>query len=74
MKETLEQAKVKYSGEWIAFLVHEEKEEIEKVKGEVIEHHLDRRELHKKLRQRDVKNVYITFAGPLIKPGYSVMF
>jgi hypothetical protein len=74
MKETLEEAKEKYSGEWIAFLVTEEKEEIEKMEGEVIEHHVDRRELHKKLRQRDVKNAYITFAGPLIKPGYSVMF
>jgi hypothetical protein len=74
MKETLEQVKRKYSGEWIAFLVHKEKEEIEKIEGEVIEHNLDRRELHKRLRERGVKNAYITFAGPLIKPGYSVMF
>ena len=61
MKETLEQAKARYSGEWIAFLVHEEKEEIEKMEGEVIEHHIDRRELHKKLRQRNVKNAHTTF-------------
>ena len=74
MKETLEQAKTKYSGEWIAFLVYEEKEEIEKIEGEVIEHHKDRRKLHERLRQRNVKNAYVTFAGPLIKPGYSVMF
>lgn len=74
MKETLEEAKKKFSGEWIAFLVHEEKEELEKMEGEVIEHHRDRRELHKKLRERNVRNAYITFAGPLIKPGYSVMF
>ena len=74
MKETLEQAKTKYSGEWIAFLVYEEKEVIEKIEGEVIEHHKDRRKLHERLRQRNVKNAYVTFAGPLIKPGYSVMF
>ena len=74
MKETLEQAKTKYSGEWIAFLVYEEKEEIEMLEGEVIEHHKDRRKLHERLRQRNVKNAYVTFAGPLIKPGYSVMF
>ena len=64
----------KYAGEWIAFVVKEEKDEIEKLEGEVIEHHKDRRELHKRLRERNIKNAYITFAGPLIKPGYSVMF
>jgi len=74
MKQTLEQAKKKYAGEWIAFIVKEEKDEIEKLEGEVIEHHKDRRELHKRLRERNIKNAYITFAGPLIKPGYSVMF
>ncbi len=74
MKQTLEQAKKKYAGEWIAFVVKEEKDEIEKLEGEVIEHHKDRRELHKRLRERNIKNAYITFAGPLIKPGYSVMF
>ena len=74
MKQTLEQAKKKYAGECIAFVVKEEKDEIEKLEGEVIEHHKDRRELHKRLRERNIKNAYITFAGPLIKPGYSVMF
>ena len=74
MKQTLEQAKKKYAGEWIAFIVKEEKDEVEKLEGEVIEHHKDRRELHKRLRERNIKNAYITFAGPLIKPGYSVMF
>jgi hypothetical protein len=74
MKGTLEQAKTKYSGEWIAFLVHKEKEELDKIEGEVIEHHRDRRKLHERLRQKNVRNAYVTFAGPLIKPGYSVMF
>ena len=31
MKQTLEQAKKKYAGEWIAFVVKEEKNEIEKL-------------------------------------------
>ncbi len=74
MNQTLEQAKKDYSEEWIAFIVKEEKEDVEKLEGEVIEHHKNRRELHKRLRERNVKNVYVTFAGPLIKPGYSVMF
>ena len=74
MKQTLEQAKKDYSEEWIAFVVKEEEEDIEKLEGEVIEHHKNRRELHRKLRDRNIKNAYVTFAGPLIRPGYSVMF
>ena len=31
MKQTLEQAKKKYAGEWIAFVVKEEKDEIERL-------------------------------------------
>ena len=74
MKQTLEQAKTTYSEEWIAFVVREEKDDIEKLEGEVIEHHKNRRELHRRLRERNIKNAYVTFAGPLIRPGYSVMF
>jgi len=74
MKQTLEQAKKSYSGEWIAFIVKEEKEAVDKLEGEVIEHDISRRELHKRLRERNIEKAYVTFAGPLIKPGYSVMF
>ena len=74
MRQTLEQAKKTYSEEWIAFIVKEEKEDTEKLEGEVIEHHKNRRELHRRLRERNIKNAYVTFAGPLIRPGYSVMF
>ncbi len=74
MNQTLEKAKKNYSEEWIAFIVKEEKEDIEKLEGEVIEHHKNRRELHRRLRERNIKNAYVTFAGPLIRPGYSVMF
>jgi len=74
MKQTLEQAKKSYSGEWIAFIVKKEKEAVDKLEGEVIEHDISRRELHRRLRERNIKKAYVTFAGPLIKPGYSVMF
>jgi len=71
---TLKEAKKLYSQEWIAFHVEEEKEDIEEDRGKVLDHHIDRRELHRRLRERGVKEVYITFAGPLIRPGYEVMF
>lgn len=74
MQQTLEQAKQQYAGEWIAFLVQEESDDVSKIKGEVIAHARDRRDLHKELRERGVNNVYVTYAGPLIKPGYATMF
>jgi len=71
---TLKEAKKRYSREWIAFHVEEEKEEIEQAREKVLDHHINRRELHRRLRERGVKEVYITFAGPPIRPGYEVMF
>lgn len=71
---TLKEAKGLYPQEWIAFHVEKEGEEIEEARGKVLDHHIDRRELHRRLRERGVKEVYITFAGPLIRPGYEVMF
>lgn len=71
---TLKEAKKLYSQEWIAFHVEEEKEDIEEARGKVLDHHIDRRELHRRLREWGVKEVYVTFAGPLIRPGYEVMF
>ena len=74
MAITLKDAKQLYSQEWIAFYVEEEGEEVDEVRGQVLDHHRDRREIHRRLRERGVKEVYITFAGPLIRPGYEVMF
>ena len=74
MAITLKEAKQIYPQEWIAFHVEEEKQDVDEVRGEVLDHHQDRREIHRRLRERGVKEAYITFAGPLIRPGYEVMF
>ena len=74
MLQTLRDAKENYAGEWIAFIVKKEKDEIDQLEGKVIEHDKDRRKLHRRLRERNIENAYVTFAGPLIRPGYSVMF
>lgn len=74
MAITLKDAKRKYPQEWIAFVVEEEKEDVDETRGRVLYHHPDRREIHRRLREQGVKDAYITFAGPLIRPGYEVMF
>jgi|GEM_PF-993741 hypothetical protein len=71
-KVSLEQAKRQYAGQWLAFLVSEETPTGE-VLGHVIAHDPDRRELHRKLREKKVERAYITFAGPVVKPGYAVI-
>lgn len=58
----IKQLKKKYKGEWIALK-----------NGKVVAHDFDRRELHKKVRAKRLKGVYITFAGPAVKPGYGVI-
>lgn len=69
----LDKVKQKYEGEWIAFLVLDETPE-GKLKGKLIAHHKARRSLHEILRKKKIKGAYMTFAGPLIKPGYAVLF
>ena len=71
-KVNLEQMKRKYAGQWLAFLVTEETQTGE-LFGQLLAHNPDRRELHRELRRRKVKRAYITFAGPVIKPGYAVI-
>jgi hypothetical protein len=41
--------------------------------GQVIAHNPDRRELHRELREKKVDRAYVTFAGPVVKPGYAVI-
>ncbi|MCK4764765.1 MAG: hypothetical protein KAW12_21380 [Candidatus Aminicenantes bacterium] len=67
----LEEAKKKYHGEWIAFQVSKESENPE---GNVLLHQKNRREFDKKLLKSGIKNVYITFAGPVIPGEYSIFF
>jgi len=67
----LEEAKTRYPGEWIAFRVFDESENPE---GEVILHEKDRWKFDKELIEQGITDVYITFAGPLVKEGFSIMF
>jgi len=70
--ESLEKAKQEYAGQWLAFLVTEERPNGELL-GQLIAHHADRRELHRELREKRVGRAYVTFAGPVVKPGYAVI-
>lgn len=70
---TLSEAKQQYHGEWIAFLIQQDGRDKE-IFGEILEHDFDKRELHNKLRNKKIKEAYITFAGPVVKPGYEVLF
>ncbi|MBI3799448.1 MAG: hypothetical protein HY268_21085 [Deltaproteobacteria bacterium] len=74
MTITLKEAKGRYPQEWIAFRVEKEAKEVDDNRGHVLDHDRDRREVHRRLREKKVKEAYITFAGPLIRPGYAVMF
>jgi len=67
----LEEAKIRYQGEWIAFRTLDESDNPE---GEVILHNKERRTFDKELVERGLKDVYITFAGPPVPEGYAVMF
>jgi len=69
---SLEKAKQEYAGQWLAFLVTEEMPTGELL-GQVLVHNHDRRELHRELRLKKVDSAYITFAGPVVKPGYAVI-
>ena len=72
-KVNLEDAKQRYAREWLAFSIAEEASTGE-LFGHVIAHNSDRRELHRELREKKVRDVYVTFAGPPVKPGYTVIF
>ena len=71
-KVSLEQVKQQYAGQWLAFLVSEETPAGELL-GRLIAHNPDRRELHRELRDNKVERAYVTFAGPVVKPGYAVI-
>ena len=69
---SLDEAKRQHPGEWLAFLVTEELP-FGEVLGRLIAHNPDRRELHRELRERNVRHAYVTFAGPVIRPGYTAI-
>ena len=71
-KVSLQQLKQQYAGQWLAFLVAEETPSGDLL-GQMIAHSRDRRELHRELREKKVARAYVTFAGPVVKPGYTVI-
>lgn len=68
---SLEEAKTRFQGEWLAFRAFDEGDNPE---GEVILHHKDRRTFDKELVEGSITGVYVTFAGPPVPEGYAVMF
>ena len=71
-KVNLENAKQRYAGQWLAFLVTEETPAGELL-GQIIAHNRDRRDLHRELREKKIERAYVTYAGPPVKPGYAVI-
>ena len=71
-KVKLDEIKRQYPSQWIAFWVSEEKPTGDII-GELIAHNPDRRDLHQELRDKKIRKAYVTFAGPVVKPGYAVI-
>lgn len=67
----LEEAKVIYRGEWIAFRALED---VENPEGEVLLHNKDRRTFDRELLERGLTDLYITFAGPPVPEGFGTLF
>ena len=67
----LQDAKNRYSGEWIAFRPSGEGQNPE---GEVVIHNPERTAFDRALVEQRITGVYITFAGPLVKEGFTVIF
>jgi len=67
----LEEAKALHPGEWIAFRALEENGNPE---GEVVLHNKDRWAFDKELLARELRDVYITFTGPVVPEGYGTLF
>lgn len=70
---TIESLKKKYAGEWLAVEVTKLSAG-EPVEGRLISHEKDRKKLWEKLELSSDKEVYVTYAGPLIEEGYAVAF
>ncbi len=69
----LKEAKKQFKNEWLAFVIKKELPRGD-ILGKVIAHNKDKRELHKNLQAKNIKDAYVTFAGHYIKPGYEAMF
>ncbi len=56
----LEELKKKYEKEWIALKILEEDKEGNILECELIAHNREKTKLHKELREKEVKDAYIT--------------
>jgi hypothetical protein len=65
----LEEAKKLYENEWIAFKKNENGENPD---GEVLFHNKNRKAFDNELLELRPKDVYITFAGPVVPEGYAI--
>ena len=70
---SLTEAKKRFKGEWIAFVI-KKKLSADELLGEVVAHDKDKQNLHRILREKKISDTYITFSGPYIEPGYEAMF
>jgi len=70
---TIESLKKRYKGEWLAIEVTKLSAG-EPVSGRLIYHEKDRKKLWERLELASDKEIYVTYAGPLIEEGYAVAF
>jgi len=70
-KCTLEKAKVLYPEEWIAFRPLDDSDNPE---GEVVLHEKERCLFDEELVNRELVDVYVTFAGPPVPEGSDTLF
>lgn len=70
---TIESLKKRYKGKWLAIEVTKLSLG-EPVEGKLIHHDKSRKRLWQKLDLSQDKEIYVTYAGPLIEEGYAVAF
>jgi len=69
----IESLKKQYTGEWLAIEVTRLSQG-EPVEGRLVYHDKSRKRLWQRLELRGDKDIYVTYAGPLIEEGYAVAF
>ena len=69
----IESLKKQYTGEWLAIEVTRLSEG-EPIEGRLVYHDKNRKRLWRRLDLSQHRDVYVTYAGPLIEEGYAVAF
>ncbi|MAF54271.1 MAG: hypothetical protein FI707_14620 [SAR202 cluster bacterium] len=68
----IEQLKQEHEGEWLAIVVT--KKEIEgPTEGDLVHHSTDWKAVRKAIKG-DTREIYVTYAGPLVEEGHAVAF